>query len=858
MRISEQKISRVRAFRDRAGQVNRLLPALLAFTLPLSTSAVSGTAILILLLWLLEGRFIEKGREIFSHPVALAVLAFLALLCLGLLWSEDRAEGLDVVRKHWKIAMLPVLLTAIRFEYRSWYLYAFLASMTVAMGITFLVRFGLVQYADVSPTHLTPKTFHVIYNPLLAFAIYLTLHEAIWGAAHRKPALRYVLLPLAGLMIVNMFITEGRTGQAVFLVLMALLLLQVFADNRIRAILAILLLLPAICITGYLSSPTFHQRVDTARQEIASFHKNPDTSVGMRLLFFRNSLEIIRQHPWLGAGTGDFQAAYAEINRERSPASIATDNPHNQYVLVAAMLGLPGIFVFLLIFIIMLVQASLILDSSDAFRRLRIALPLFFLVIMPAESYLIVYQTAFFFVLMTAALYKEKPNQRLREFLSNEQGKKCWLILSYRANIPGSACSQHIDDRLPFFREQGIEPILLSGPVGKPSQQWLHFRTLSLAPSGIRFELRHFLKKHLQKRWQFKLVETICLLPVFPFYLVEKVIINMESEWSWCFLASLRGVVLCRQLRPDVIYSTGGSASAHLAALLIKRWTGYTWIAETQDPLVHDHGWRRGKRVLRVYKALEKRICRHADAFVFLVHAAMRHCYRRTGGQCRGAVVYPGSIPGLFQQPFSKGARCRFAHFGSLSGTRNLVIFFQALHQVLDKNEQGAELRKKVQVDVYGSFDGESERAMEHLGLTDLVVHHGTVSRQEALTAMQQTDCLLVIQNIIYFSCETIPSKVYEYLLTGRPIIGLVYKNQELETMLTEHGHQAVPADDVQAVAEAVEKILADFIREEQEGKHRNISAIEKKSDNLPTVAKAVQQLMNLAEGAEGKAKTCC
>ncbi len=303
------------------------------------------------------------------------------------------------------------------------------------------------------------------------------------------------------------------------------------------------------------------------------------------------------------------------------------------------------------------------------------------------------------------------------------------------------------------------------------------------------------------------------------------------------------------------MYSTGGSASAHIAALLIKRWTGCTWIAETQDPLVHDHGWRRGKRVLQVYKVLEKKICQHADAFVFLVHAAMQHCSSRTEGQCRGAVVYPGSIPDLFQQQFTKGARCHFAHFGSLAGTRNLVIFFQALHQILIRHTGNDGLRDKVRVDVYGSFDEDSEREMERLELSDLVIRHGTVSRQKALTAMQQTDCLLVIQNIIYFSCETIPSKVYEYLLTGRPIIGLVYKNEELDNMLREHGHQAVPAENVQAIAEAVEKILDDFMQEEQNG-NRSAMAGNTSDSPLPTVADAVRKLIALAEGteeAEGK-----
>lgn len=235
----------------------------------------------------------------------------------------------------------------------------------------------------------------------------------------------------------------------------------------------------------------------------------------------------------------------------------------------------------------------------------------------------------------------------------------------------------------------------------------------------------------------------------------------------------------------------------------------------------------------------------------------MRHCRRRTGGQCRGAVVYPGSIPELFQQHFCKKERCHFAHFGSLAGTRNLVTFFQALHQVLNRYKERAGFREKVQVDVYGSFDGASEREMERLGLTDLVVRHGIVSRQQALVAMQQTDCLLVIQNIIYFSCETIPSKVYEYLLTGRPIIGLVYNNEELDSMLTEHGHLAVPANNVQAIAGALDKILDDFVQEEQNATLQTMPA--RDFSKLPTVADAVQKLIALAEDqVEDQVETCC
>ena len=407
---------KIKKIQSVAYRVNSWLPALLAFFLPLSTSAISILAVLILVLWLIEGNFSGKLAEIFSNTVALSVLAFLSILVLGLLWSPDVRAGLEVIQDRWKLVLLPVLLTTISYSRRPLYINSFLAGLTVAMTITFLVWFGLIHYPGVTPEHLTRKTFHVVYNPLLAFGIYLVLHQAIWRA--RKPAHRFGLFVLAGVMVFNMFITEGRTGQLVFFVLLTLLLLQVFSRDRLKAVLVTALLLPALFAAGYSFSPVFKQRVDIARQEIRCFKENPDTSVGMRLLFWQNSWEIIRQHPWLGVGTGGFQAAYAQVNQEKSPLSFTTDNPHNQYVLVATMVGIPGVLVLLSIFAAMFRQAALIADS---WQRVRFAFPLFFLTIMVTESYLKVYETGFFFVLLAAVLYKKKPDDGWRRYVQERK-----------------------------------------------------------------------------------------------------------------------------------------------------------------------------------------------------------------------------------------------------------------------------------------------------------------------------------------------------------------------------------------------------------------------------------------------------
>jgi hypothetical protein len=252
---------------------------------------------------------------------------------------------------------------------------------------------------------------------------------------------------------------------------------------------------------------------------------------------------------------------------------------------------------------------------------------------------------------------------------------------------------------------------------------------------------------------------------------------------------------------------------------------------------VHNQDWQRSRLALLLYKTLEQRICRQADLFIFLVGAAMEHCRRRTGS-CRAAVVYPGAEPSWFGQvQYNKGEYCRFAHFGSLAGTRNLAVFFQALEKVVSSSP---ELRSLVRVDVYGSFDSLSAREMKHLHLHDLVVLHGPVARQEAITAMQQADCLLLIQNTIYFSCETIPSKVYEYLLTARPIFGLLHHNKELKAILTENGHLAVPADDVQVTAVALEEILIEWMKK---------GLPNKAAMRAQTTVEAVRRLICLSEG---------
>lgn len=393
---------RKKAARIAAGLNAWLLP-LLALSLPLSTTAVTVLAILIAAAWVAEGEFARKFHEMRTNRVSLAVIIFLLLYLLGIVWSEDKSTGLDTVEKHWKLFLMPLFLTTVRPEHRRRNMYFFLAGLAAAMLLTYLAWFELFQFGGVTKEHPTRKVFHVVYNPMLAFGFYLVAHEIVWGGANRIG--RTGLIFLAAAMAVNMFITEGRAGQVAFFAMLALLFLQYFHKNILKGLALAVIVILTLFAAQYNLSPTFQQRVDMAWDEVAGYKTDPGTSVGMRLLFWRNSWEIIRDNPLMGVGSGDFMRAYSEVNARRTPDMAVTDNPHNQYVLVLCHLGLAGLVALLGIFVAQIRQSTV---TEDGLQRIRLALPVLFLLIMLSESYLIVYETGFLFSLFSGVLYKTK------------------------------------------------------------------------------------------------------------------------------------------------------------------------------------------------------------------------------------------------------------------------------------------------------------------------------------------------------------------------------------------------------------------------------------------------------------------
>jgi hypothetical protein len=404
----------------------------------------------------------------------------------------------------------------------------------------------------------------------------------------------------------------------------------------------------------------------------------------------------------------------------------------------------------------------------------------------------------------------------------SDNNRQVWLVLSHGFNMDGRAASQTITDKIPHLLNLGVEPIVVSAITGKKDKVVEHHQVLPAGPVALRFDLRHYLKQRIFSRVIYRIVMTIISLVLLPFILIEKLFIRIETHWSWAITAYITGARIIKARKPAVIYSTGGAYSAHLAGYWLSRRFGLPWIAEIHDPMILDVQPKNTR--VRFSGWLESIICKYADVVWWFTEEALARARARHPelGE-RGHCLLPGSNPPEFvRPPYRRSKHLVIGHFGSLAETRNLEFFLLGLRRVLERNPLWAE---HIRLHLYGGgIDPVSARALRDFSHPSMVEQFGRLEtdpktgesgRDQVIKRMNAVDCLLLLHGTIPVCEEYIPSKMYEYLWTQRPILALVWHNLQMERMLRELGHWAVKADDADSIASALEELHARWLRDD-------------------------------------------
>ena len=376
-----------------------------------------------------------------------------------------------------------------------------------------------------------------------------------------------------------------------------------------------------------------------------------------------------------------------------------------------------------------------------------------------------------------------------------------WLVLTHSAGIDGSASSHHIDDRLRHLLRAGVQVEIITSTCGPRPRGWGRkwHRVPSVTATGYQFEVRQ-ITRPIRRPWR-RIVRLLLTLPVMPMYAAEKHITRLHSTFWWCISAAISGLWYTRGERYDLIYSTGGAMSAHVAAALIARLRRLPWIAEMQDPIIYQ-GFGRGPLAAFLARRLERIVHTRSTGAVYVTRSAAQHALQRSGGSARCAVIRPGADRVTSLLAPQRSQHMELVHVGTLAGPRNPRTLLEALSRLATRRSS---VRQAVRLTLVGNMGRDIRHMVGEFPYPNMVRLSGRIPRQGAREITASADLLLLIQHRSAVSAETIPCKTYEYLVSGRPVLGLTFRNVELAALLCEAGHQCVEVDDVEGIERALE-----------------------------------------------------
>ncbi|HAS51118.1 MAG TPA: hypothetical protein DCS21_05030 [Gammaproteobacteria bacterium] len=331
-----------------ADQAAKVMLVASVFSIPMPTAWASIFIPAGLICWLAAGEYGERWRLIRHHPGAMAALLLFSLYGLGTLYSvASFEETLAGWMKYSKLLLIPVAISLLSDEtWRNRAREAFFWAMLVVLAVCYLRWLGLIPHEDTAKGYYAFKG-RIADSIFMAYFTYLALQRSLSDPPQRW-LWRIVALLAAACVL---FLINGRTGQ---LLLPCLMLLLVWTHRRATrdVVVGVVIVLATAFILQLADDHLPQARIFQIAQEIQTHQpqgaESQWTSSGLRLEFYRNTLALIREHPWLGWGTGSFPSVYAKYAQQLGFALTQLSQPHNEYLLTVQQLGLAGLAVLML------------------------------------------------------------------------------------------------------------------------------------------------------------------------------------------------------------------------------------------------------------------------------------------------------------------------------------------------------------------------------------------------------------------------------------------------------------------------------------------------------------------------------
>ena len=237
-----------------------------------------------------------------------------------------------------------------------------------------------------------------------------------------------------------------------------------------------------------------------------------------------------------------------------------------------------------------------------------------------------------------------------------------------------------------------------------------------------------------------------------------------------------------RENNIDTIITSGPPHSLHLIGLELKQKLNIKWFADFRDPwttIGYHKSLRLSNYAAKKHKVLEHQVLNSADTIIVTSKTTKTEFEAITSKPI--AVITNGyDDENVGKQILD--TKFSLAHIGSFLSERNPSILWESLVELINEIP---DFKSHLEIKLIGAVSQEVLENISQFGLNSYLYNLGYVSHAEAIAHQRKSQVLLLIEINSEDTKSIIPGKLFEYMVSNRPIIAIGPKDSDFAEIIT-------------------------------------------------------------------------
>ena len=233
----------------------------------------------------------------------------------------------------------------------------------------------------------------------------------------------------------------------------------------------------------------------------------------------------------------------------------------------------------------------------------------------------------------------------------------------------------------------------------------------------------------------------------------------------------------------DTIVTSGPPHSLHLIGLELKHKLDVKWFADFRDPwttIGYHKSLRLSETAAQKHKELESQVLNTADTIIVTSKTTKSEFETLTRKPI--AVITNGfDEEKVEKQPLD--SKFSLAHIGSFLSARNPQFLWESLVELI---AEIPDFKSHLEIKLIGAVSQEVLDSITTFGLNNYLNNLGYVSHEEAIAHQRRSQVLLLIEIDSEETKSIIPGKLFEYMVSNRPIIAIGPNGSDFAQIITE------------------------------------------------------------------------